>query len=116
MFLTRHPTYCAFLCIVAKLHFRMMKEHYHFLKRVTADGQQNTELLCKLKEEIVADQNMYFHCEKCADKKELQQPALIIFIKSSLVTSSNPVLIYTPRGKSILSSPGFNVVILLEVN
>ena len=44
---------CALLCIAAKLHFRMMRENSHFMKRVTAVGQQNSKLLSKLNEEIV---------------------------------------------------------------
>ena len=44
------------------------------------------------------EHNMYLSCEKCADKKALQQSALIAFPISALVTSSKPILYTHPEG------------------
>ena len=48
---------------------------------------------------------MYFSCEKCPDKKALQQSALITFPKSALVTCSKAVLYKHPEGDPLQVAP-----------
>ena len=50
------PTYRLHISMYcSKLHFRIMRKNSHFMKSVTGVGKQNTQLLCKLKEEILTE-------------------------------------------------------------